>query len=87
MSVMYRRKFLFELAKIPREVREEIEQFVFEAFPANPSPDYWQNIVSLRQDTSQFKIPFYEYRIGLKRSPSGLIFERIRHKNDIYRIS
>lgn len=86
MKIKYRKKFLFELAKIPSPERKEIERFVFEEFPANPSPAYWKNFISLKQDSSQFKIPFHEYRMGLKRTDQNLIFERIRHKNELYRL-
>ena len=86
MKLKYRKKFLFELAKIPHSKRKEIEEFVFEEFPANPSPTVWENIIPLRQDPSMFKVLFNEYRIGLRRTDRDLIFERIRHRNDIYRI-
>ena len=33
MKVKYRKKFLADLAKIPAEVRENIENFVFEQVP------------------------------------------------------
>ena len=86
MNVKFKKKFLFELAKVPHSIRKEIEKFVFEQFPANPSPSRWQNILPLKQDPSLFKIPFNEFRIGLKRTDRDLVFERIRHRNDIYRI-
>ena len=86
MKVKFRKKFLFELAKIPQPIRKEIEKFIFEQFPANPSIKHWQHIISLKHDESLFKIPFHDYRIGLKRTEQELIFERVRHRNDIYRI-
>jgi mRNA-degrading endonuclease RelE of RelBE toxin-antitoxin system len=86
MKIKFRKKFLIELSKVPNASRREIEEFVFEKFPANPSLQHWRNIISLKHDPSLFKIPFNEYRLGLKRTERELIFERIRHRNDIYRI-
>lgn len=86
MKVKFREKFLLELAKIPSASRKEIEEFVFEKFPANPSLQQWQHVTPLKQDPALFKIPFNEYRLGLKRTDREVIFERIRHRNDIYRI-
>lgn len=86
MTIKFKKKFLFELAKVPQHIRKEIEEFVFEQFPANPSPSRWQNIVPLKQDASLYKILFNEFRIGLRRTDRNLVFERIRHRNDIYRI-
>ncbi len=86
MNIKFKKKFLFELAKIPQAARKEIEAFVFEKFPANPSLSNWQNIHPLKQDPSLFKIPFNEFRIGFRRTDRDLVFERIRHRNDIYRI-
>ena len=86
MKVRYRKKFLFELAKIPASKRKEIEGFVFEDFPANPSFKHWQNIMPLKYDNRFLKIPFHEYRIGLQLDGDELLFERIRHRDDIYKI-
>lgn len=86
MKIRIRKKFLFELSKIPADIRAEIEHFVFETFPANPSLKYWKNISALRQNSNLFKIPFYDYRIALRKDGQAFIFERIRHRHEIYRI-
>ncbi len=87
MKVRIRKKFLFELSKIPTGIRKEIEQFIFDEFPANPSLKYWKNIQFLKQNSKLYKIPFDEYRIALKLDNDAFVFERIRHRNDIYRIN
>lgn len=86
MKIKHRKKFLFELARIPSFYRKQIERFVFEDFPANPSLKYWDNIQPMRSDGSYYKIPFDQYRIAIKLEGGILIFERIRHQDDIYRL-
>jgi len=86
MKIEIRKKFLIELSKIQPEDRAEIEDFIFEEFPANPSIKAWDNIVSLKGDDSCKKIPFGDYRIGIRIKDNTVIFERIRHCHDIYRI-
>ncbi len=86
MKIEIRKKFLIELSKIQPEVRSEIEDFIFEEFPANPSIKVWDNIAALKGNDSCKKIPFGDYRIGIKVKDNSVIFERIRHYHDIYRI-
>ncbi|MBU2514352.1 hypothetical protein KJ966_23695 [bacterium] len=87
MKVKIRKKFLLELSKLSIGIRKDIEQFVFEEFPANPSLKYWKNVRSLKQNSNLVKILFDEYRIALKLENDAFIFERIRHRDDIYRIN
>lgn len=87
MKVTFRKKFLFELAKLPVENRKQVEEFIFEKFPSNPSLKYWQNFQSLKQNQSIYKIPFDAYRIVLNIEDDAFVFERIRHRNDIYRLN
>ena len=86
MKIKHRKKFLFELAKISSFDRKEIERFVFDEFPANPSLKYWSQITPLKSADNCYRIPFNEYRIALKLVGNTVIFERIRHRNDIYRL-
>ncbi len=87
MKITFRKKFLFELAKLPAENRKQVEKFVFEEFPSNPSLKYWQNFQTLKQNHSIYKIPFDAYRIVLNIEEETFVFERIRHRNDIYRLN
>ncbi len=86
MKIGFRKKFLEELSKISSGTRQEIEDFVFEKLPANPTLKDWDNIEPLKGDLTFKKAFFGEYRIGIRIVGNVVIFERVRHRNDIYRI-
>ena len=85
MKIEYRKKFLKELAKIPSQIRSNIEFYVFEVIPNLNSINDTDKIEKLKGYKSCFKIRFGEYRVGLKFENEVIILERVLHRKDIYK--
>jgi len=85
LKVVYRKKFLKELAKIPLQTREKIEEYVFNNVPLATSVIELKKIERLKGYPAYYKIRFGNYRVGLKQEGDELIFERVLHRRDIYK--
>ena len=85
MKVLYRKKFLKELAKIPYNVRKNIEKFVFEELPEADSIYAVGKIERMKGYNSFYKVRYGFYRIGIKIDNDTVILERVLHRKEIYR--
>jgi mRNA interferase RelE/StbE len=85
MKVSYRKTFLKELAKIPPEIRKNIEQFVFEELPKADSFYAIGNIEKMTGYSSFYKIRYGSYRVGIRIDGDDVILERVLHRKEIYR--
>ena len=85
MRIVYRKRFLKELSKIPTETRLRIEQLVFkERLEANSIFELGK-VEKMKGFPSYYKIRFGSYRIGLRIKDDTVILERALHRKDIYR--
>lgn len=80
----FRKTFLKELANIPKNYRDKMEADVFDE-------DY--NLIlnkceKLKGYKDKFKIRYGDYRIGItiNRKSNDIIFERVAHRKDIYKL-
>lgn len=85
MEVLYRKKFLKDLANIPSGFREKIEFLVFESIPKTKVVYKLELLEKLKGYSEYYKIRSGPYRIGIKIEDDVLIFERILHRKEIYR--
>lgn len=85
MKVVYSKKFLKELSKLPKKYRIQIEEFVFEKLPQLENVYESTKIESLKGYKNFYKVRFGNYRIGLKISKEILSVERVLHRKDIYK--
>ena len=85
MKTLYSKKFLKDLATIPKNERTSIEVFVFETSVKLDSLSEIGKCEKLRGYQNYYKARFGNYRIGLKLEGETLILERVLHRKDIYR--
>ncbi len=85
MKTLYSKKFLKDLATIPKNERTSIEVFVFETLVKLDSLSEIGNCEKLRGYQNYYKARFGNYRIALKLEGETLILERVLHRKDIYR--
>lgn len=85
MRVVYQKKFLKDLARIPSKRRKQIESFVFEDVPGRPSIFETAKLESMTGYPGFYKIRFGNYRIGVKVMDDTVAFERVLHRKEIYR--
>ena len=85
MRIVYRKRFLKELSKIPTETRLRIEQLVFKELLEANSIFELGKVEKMKGFPSYYKIRFGPYRIGLRIKDDTVILERALHRKDIYR--
>lgn len=85
MEVKFTKRFLKELAKIPSQERERIEQFVFEELPASENLEPFTNVIKMKGHDRFYRAKFGNYRIGIEKEEEGLLLKRALHRKDIYK--
>lgn len=86
MVVYYNKKFLKDLASIPKKDRDKIESFVFEEIISYKSSSECNKLEKLSGYSYYYKIRFGNYRVGIKLDNEKLIFERVLHRKEIYKL-
>lgn len=85
MKVVYQKRFLKDLARLPAEIRKEIEQFAFEEMPKLNSLGESGKIEQMKGYKAYYKARVGAYRVGLKVEADKVSFERVLHGKEIYR--
>lgn len=85
MQTKFRKSFLKQLAKLPKDVRERIEAFVFDELPNLNVIGESGKIEKMQGYESYFKIRFGSYRVGLKLEDTEIIVQIVMHRKEIYR--
>jgi mRNA interferase RelE/StbE len=85
LKTLYSKKFLKDLAPIPKNERISIEVFVFETLLKLNSLSEIGKCEKLRGYQNYYKARFGDYRVGLKLEGETLVLERVLHRKDIYR--
>jgi mRNA interferase RelE/StbE len=85
MIILYQKKFLKDLARVPLQQRKKIEHYVFNELPAFKSFKQVGGAEKMTGYPHYFKIRFGDYRLGFHFSHETLTLERILHRKEIYR--
>lgn len=85
MNVLYHKKFLKDLAALPTDERNRIEQFAFNEVIRSKSFRYIRT-EKLQGYKNYYKIRFGNYRVGLHHENNTLTFERVLHRKEIYKL-
>ena len=85
MKIVYRKRFLRDLAKLPAEIRKAVERFVFEEAPKLNALGESGKIEQMKGYKAYYKVRFGSYRVGLKVEADQVRFERVLHRKEIYR--
>lgn len=83
----YTKRFLKELSKLPGEIRGKAETIAFEEL-IGQNPFAIGYVEQMKGYPNKYKIRLGPYRIGLTivKSSKTIVFERIAHRKDIYKI-
>ncbi len=85
MKVNYNKKFLKQLAELPKNQQAKIEQFVFEQLPNAVSLSSLGNIEKMQDYDGFYKIRFGLYRLGLQLENDTVIIKTVMHRKEIYK--
>ena len=85
MQTKFKKRFLKQLANLPKDVREKIEAFVFDQLPNLTSISENGKIEKMQGYENYFKIRFGSYRVGLKLEDGEIVVQIVMHRKEIYR--
>ncbi len=85
--VIYRPLFLRDLARLPDDVRTQVEHFAFNVMPAAANPFAVSGLQKMTGYKQYYKARFGEFRVGLKIDKKARVieFQRALNRRDIYR--
>ena len=84
MIILYQKKFLKDLSRIPSPFRKKIEDFVFNELPLLKFNEI-ESVEKMTGYSRYYKIRFGDYRMGLYFEKDTLSLERVLHRKEIYR--
>ena len=86
-KIEYTKRFLKELSKLPKETRAKAEEIIFnDLLSTNPFDlGYLEHMTGY---PDKYKIRIGKYRIGITidKVNQVIIFQRIAHRKDIYKV-
>ncbi len=86
MQIVFKRNFLKSLAKLPFEIRQQIESFVFNDLQKCDSIYEVGSIEKMKGYENYYKIRFGSYRVGIKAEKDKTVtIETVMHRKEIYR--
>ncbi len=85
MQIKFKKSFLKQLAKLPKDDREKIERFVFEELLDFNSIAESGKIEKMQGYEDCYKIRFGSYRVGLKLKDGEIVVQIVMHRKEIYR--
>ena len=86
-QVLYKKTFLKELKKLPKDIRIKAEHLCFDILPEIESLADIRGIEKLVGYENFYKVRFGDYRIGIEINIQSKIIEccRAMHRKEIYR--
>lgn len=85
MTIEVNKKFLKGLARIPIVDRQKIEKFVFEESKNIETIELAGIFEKMKGYQNYYRARFGSYRVGVSYQSGTLVFERVLHRNKIYR--
>ena len=87
MTCFFKKTFLKDLSGLPDVYRTKIEKLVFEEIPAINNIADKLDIKKIEGHKNYYRIRIGNYRIGCEiQAGDKIIFYRVKHRKDIYRI-
>ena len=86
-QVLYKKTFLKELKKLPKDIRIKAEHLCFDILPEIESLADIKGLEKLVSHEKSYKVRFGDYRIGIEVDVESKVIEccRALHRKEIYR--
>ena len=85
MNIAYSKKFLKQLAELPKTHRSKIEKFVFDDLKQAVALSKLGNIEKMQGYDNYYKVRFGDYRLGLHEDNGNIIIKVVMHRKEIYK--
>jgi len=86
-QVLYKKTFLKELKKLPKDIRIKAEHLCFDVLLEIENPSDIRGLKKLVGYENSYKVRFGDYRIGIEIDIESKVIEccRALHRKEIYR--
>ncbi len=85
MKVVFKKTFLRDLERVPKDVKGRVEDLVFRKIPAARDLRDLPSMVKLKGHDQYFRVRLGSFRIGFERRNDTLVFMRVLDRKEIYR--
>ena len=87
MKVFFKKSFIKDFQKLPKEIRKEVRNICFSIFPKikNLKEFTLYSLKKLSGFKFYYRIKLKDFRIGFKKSDDEVVFMRVLHRKDIYK--
>jgi len=86
MKILINKKFLKDLSKLPASPQADVEKLVFDIIPKNNNFNELGIFEKIKGYKIYYRARIGDYRIGVSYENGTLVFERVLHRKEIYRI-
>jgi mRNA interferase RelE/StbE len=87
MKVFFKKIFLKDFVKLPKNVQAEVKEVCFDIFPKIKSLSEFKSFPFRKMEGFQFywRIKVKDFRIGFEKNNGEVIFMRVLSRKDIYK--
>jgi len=86
MKILINKKFLKDLSKLPASLQADVEKLVFDTIPKIDNFNGLGIFEKMKGYKIYYRARMGDYRIGVSYDKDTLVFERVLHRKEIYRI-
>lgn len=88
MQVFFKKSFIKDFSKLPRNVQQQTREICLVVFPKIKNLDEFRpvTIKRIRTFKNYYRIRIGNYRIGFRKDKDQIIFSRVLHRKDIYKL-
>jgi mRNA interferase RelE/StbE len=88
METFFKRRFIKDFKKLPKDIKKDVRELCFLITPKA------ENLNDLEKDSlkkikgfkNYYRVRIGDYRIGFKKVKNQIIFMRVLHRKDIYKL-
>lgn len=85
MRVIYKRRFLQDSDKLPKPVKQRIQEIVFLELPAAETIQHLSGLKKMQGQREFSRLRHGDDRVGLAVQDDALVVCRVLHRSEIYR--
>ena len=88
MDIFFKPSFIKDFKKLPKNTKADVRKICSEDFliAKNLTEIRQVDIKLIRGFKNYFRIRIGDYRIGFKKEDQAVVFMRVKHRKDIYKI-
>lgn len=85
MNVGYKKRFLRDLEKLPKSVKQRVQAIVFVELPEANDIQQISGLKKIKGYKDYYRLRYSDYRLGISIVKDKIVFHRVLHRKDIYR--